>query len=741
MICLIIIATAPDKEQASQEPSCSSVDPDSYVDNTGGSEGCTINDNPPLDSPSASEFDSACHCVCCTNFEIAHQPINLEKSQSQQKSFARSIQPAWYSKHPWITVCATSYKILCRVCCSANKQDLITSRPSNVPFVEGGFSNWKKALQRFSSHEKSGMHREAVSKLEAKSRANDVGSMLSKQYDTEKKNNRAMLLKLLHCIQYLARQGLSFRGHHEVSASFEGNLYQLRLLQSIDSPQLASWLKKREYISPAIVNEIITICIHNTVLRQVLVDIRAAKYFSLIADEATDVSHHEQMCIAVRWVDSSYTIHEVALGLVQLPDTKALTLFGVIKDCLLRCSLPITTCIGQAYDGTSNMSGVRNGVQALMKKEVDSCLYVHCFAHSLNLCIQDVVRKCDLLGNCIEFILHLVQLIRFSPKRLNLFESFRSEISLGNDSVLPSSLRPLCPTRWTVRHSAIDSILKNYQALLSALQVIQQGHDEYAAKARGLLMQLESFDIFFSLKLSYLVFAAAEQFSINLQAKDTTVGEGLKGANLLRSYLSSLRDEEKFSTFYGNVVKSSEGLTDDPILPRYRRAPRPLDDGAHPHRFTCPKDRYRQAYFEVLEQACGEIENRFNQSDLSVISEIESLLVDAANGQDISAIPDVLTKYNIDLGRLKTQLLMLLDTISSAFTGSVSVKRTTNVRTIAEALNQSNIVKGMLSEVDKLVQAYLTFPVTSATAERSFSALRRIKTYLRSSMTAQRLNN
>ena len=137
-----------------------------------------------------------------------------------------------------------------------------------------------------------------------------------------------------------------------------------------------------------------------------MVDIRAAKYFSLFADEATDVSHHEQMCIAVRWVDSSYTIHEVALGLVQLPDTKALTLFGVIKDCLLRCSLPITTCIGQAYDGASNMSGVRNGVQALMKKEVDSCLYVHCFAHSLNLCIQDVVRKCDLLGNCIEFILH-----------------------------------------------------------------------------------------------------------------------------------------------------------------------------------------------------------------------------------------------------------------------------------------------------------------------------------------------
>ena len=47
----------------------------------------------------------------------------------------------------------------------------------------------------------------------------------------------------------------------------------------------------------------------------------------------------------------------------------------------------------------------------------------------------------------------------------------------------------------------------------------------------------------------------------------------------------------------------------------------------------------------------------------------------------------------------------------------------------------------MLIGVDKLLRAYLTFPVTSATAERSFSSLRRIKTFLRSSMTQQRLNN
>ena len=56
-------------------------------------------------------------------------------------------------------------------------------------------------------------------------------------------------------------------------------------------------------------------------------------------------------------------------------------------------------------------------------------------------------------------------------------------------------------------------------------------------------------------------------------------------------------------------------------------------------------------------------------------------------------------------------------------------------------MNQNEIYKGMLNEVDKLLGMYFTFPVTSATAERSFSSLCRSKTFLRSSMTQCRLNN
>ena len=43
---------------------------------------------------------------------------------------------------------------------------------------------------------------------------------------------------------------------------------------------------------------------------------------------------------------------------------------------LIRCSLPLSQCRGQAFDGAANMSEENNGVQALIKKEECRALYM-----------------------------------------------------------------------------------------------------------------------------------------------------------------------------------------------------------------------------------------------------------------------------------------------------------------------------------------------------------------------------
>ena len=285
-----------------------------------------------------------------------------------------------------------------------------------------------------------------------------------------------------------------------------------------------------------------------------------------------------------------------------------------------------------------------------------------------------------------SFIYDLAQLFKLSPKRLTLFNSLRKEVIINTGEVT-LNLRMLCPTCWTVRHTSIASILRKYSIIQSALEEIRHGHDEYAAKASGMAMKMEEFDMFFGLKLGYLIFSAAEQLSINLQAKGISVQE----AELLTTHLQSLRSEAKFYIFYDEMVSGSGSLTSEPTLPRPRKKPKRFDDGSNPHTYQTPKDRLRHMHFEVCELAASEVERRFIQKDMTTINDIEASLIESANTNNPTSISKELETYlkeDFDIERLKVQQSMLQDVIK---TSSLSVKKVTNVCTIVQAMNESHI--------------------------------------------------
>ena len=80
-------------------------------------------------------------------------------------------------------------------------------------------------------------------------------------------------------------------------------------------------------------------------------------------------------------------------------------------------------------------------------------------------------------------------------------------------------------------------------------------------------------------------------------------------------------------------------------------------------------------------------------------------------------------------------ILLLYDVIKK---GCPSFKKVTSIDTICEAMNSNSIFKEMLPTVHQIIHLYMTVPITSATSERSFSALRCLLTYLRSSMWSLR---
>ena len=86
--------------------------------------------------------------------------------------------------------------------------------------------------------------------------------------------------------------------------------------------------------------------IAEAVIRGVVADINKAKFFSIIADETTDVSNQEQVSICVRYVDENLCVQEHILGLYATDSTDSLTLFNVIKSCVTSVGLDLKNCRG-----------------------------------------------------------------------------------------------------------------------------------------------------------------------------------------------------------------------------------------------------------------------------------------------------------------------------------------------------------------------------------------------------------
>ena len=173
----------------------------------------------------------------------------------------------------------------------------------------------------------------------------------------------------------------------------DSNLRQLLLLRANDNPKIISFLetKKNKCTSPEIQNELISL-MGQQILRNIVSKLQS-KYYTIMIDEATDTSNTEQVVIVLLWVDDALNVHEEFIGLYKTESTTAATLVTLIKDVLLRCNLNVYMCRGQCYDGASVMTGLRNGVSSTISKDESQAVFTHCYGHSLNLAMNDTVKK------------------------------------------------------------------------------------------------------------------------------------------------------------------------------------------------------------------------------------------------------------------------------------------------------------------------------------------------------------
>jgi len=129
-----------------------------------------------------------------------------------------------------------------------------------------------------------------------------------------------------------------------------------------------------------------------------------------------------------------------------------------------------------------------------------------------------------------------------------------------------------------------------------------------------------------------------------------------------------------------------------------------------------------------------ELEFRFPLKDLEGVAALENLLVKAAKGERFDQHRDAALLY-LDKDVKPADFLEEVVTLKSLrFSGETFSE-------LVAFLQQDIARASPFPAVLKAIKLLLTIPVTSATAERSFSVLRRIKTWDRASMSQEYLNS
>jgi hAT family C-terminal dimerisation region len=229
-----------------------------------------------------------------------------------------------------------------------------------------------------------------------------------------------------------------------------------------------------------------------------------------------------------------------------------------------------------------------------------------------------------------------------------------------------------------------------------------------------------------------------------LQKSTLTADAAQRAAKILLGSLQKMRQEAHFHSLWVTITESAGALNlNVPEVPRRRKPPLRIDDGAEPTSYQSPEAFYRSIFFAFLDCTINFVRERFDQEAFDIYICAERLLLQAANNETCStdsSLAKVTEHFDSDID--KDRLLIQLKMLPSAF--SVGGRQNIKVQTIDDVVNaliSLGDARLMFSEVNILVRLLLTMPVTSATAERSFSALRRLKTYTRSTMSAARLNH
>ena len=592
----------------------------------------------------------------------------------------------------------------------------------------------------------------------------DIAAQLDDHRKMQVEKNRHILVQILKLIHRLGKQNIAIRGKSDERSNFNVFLNAQAEHDTILAEHLRSAAFRKKitakqvrgtYISHRVQEEFISV-IGDYLEERVIARVKRAMFFSILLDECRDSAGKEQLSVFFRYVykdpmTGKYSVHEDFTTFLHCERTSGEALFNKLMGgedggYIGRKGVPMENGRGLGSDGGGNMAGKNNGLQAHVRRAHPKMHFHWCDGHCLNLCIG---KACDqpLVKKVVDHVQQVTIAFEYSPKREQFFkEAIAENQAESQDLGEKQKLKMLCATRWSARSGAFSTVKEGLFPLVRSLEKLEDENDE---KANGLLTVILQFYFLVVLYILASALAVVNILSHKLQYETLDLNDAADSAKVCKAQLQNWLQEAQqpqppldthFEKLYYDACQVANDLDVDEAWPRCMQR-RPQDRA----NYANIKEYFlKTIYVPFLEEMLFQIDTRLVQSEPHfratwlLPSKLEFNL---SNNQIVQKILDGLfcqqSPYFEDLLEYGNHSAARIE-IEHWVCRWRQKPEDERPKHVLACLNSVNVE--LYPNITIILVHFLTLPVTTCSVERSFSEMRRLKTWLRSTMTDSRLS-
>lgn len=560
----------------------------------------------------------------------------------------------------------------------------------------------------------------------------------------EERENKDYLKSLFEILILMGKQNLPLDGHGAdelPEGLFTPDNFQALLEFRINSGDEV--LRKRfettavnlAYCSVAQQKQMLEIC-ESCVREETLREVRDSHFFSLITDEVVDLAGEEHLPILVRFVDDSHNLREEFIGFLPFetdPEILAVKFHTAITE---KWGLNMEYCRGQAYVVSSGFAAKMKTVATRLLEKYPQAVYTLASSCALNVWLAKSVPVLGVsvaLGAIEEACLFFHQ----SPQLLADLDNVISVLFQGHElKERGGELKEVVRSHWTSRHDTFEIVVDLLQALVLCLDGINDAAvSSVAGQAHMLSSALADFDFVVTVVIVKNILSFTRAFGKNLQGQTSDV---FFAASSLTAVLHSLNEVmeniEVYHEFWFEEATNLAAKLDLPVkLPgKFCRA----QQGNLNSEITA-ENYYKEALsVPAVEHIIQELKDIFSEQHLRAL-------------KCLSLVPSVMGQLKFNTSE-EHHADMYKNDLPNPDTLSAELhcwrikwkhrgKDIDLPTTIYEALHLSDIK--FFPNVYALLKVLCILPVMKVENEKFEAGRRRLKAYLKNTLTEQRSSN